>query len=190
VYEASFVALPYLAEMAGRRKPAGHVEPLALAAAIIASNDDRGVIAQVRRQYAAELAALRDMAERNLALADDPAEFVYALQALLAFDDVPVWQRELEGLVGGEFEFDCPSCGDQVLLALDGPDDATVAGFASMTDLARPGAGVGARLYAIALEHDQTEVAEQLTYVFGRAICCWCGDGFSVAHAVAAAVGE
>ncbi|MDX6238302.1 MAG: hypothetical protein QOG10_3117 [Kribbellaceae bacterium] len=68
--------------MAVRHSPAGYVEPLHLAAAIIAADDGAEAFTEIRHRYSAELSALRDMAEQNLALADGPVEFVCARLAL------------------------------------------------------------------------------------------------------------
>jgi hypothetical protein len=118
VYSASYAALPSLTAIAAGWAPAGYVEPLHVAASIIASNDGPEDVAAVRRRYPAELSALRDMAEGNLALADGFVELVYALQALMAFEGVPVWRQHLHGLADEELTLDCPACGVYLYLRL------------------------------------------------------------------------
>lgn len=109
--------------------PAGYVEPLHLAASIIGSKDGPEDVAEVRGRYVAELSALRDMAERNLALADGFVEFVYALQPLMAFEDIPIWQNHLESLADGELGLECPNCNDDPYLGLTGPEFTTIVAF-------------------------------------------------------------
>jgi hypothetical protein len=46
------------------------------------------------------VSALGDLAERNLADAGDDVELANGLQALMAFEDGGVWQRNLESLGG------------------------------------------------------------------------------------------
>lgn len=189
---ASYAALPALARLAAKREPTGYVEPLHLAASIIASDDGPEDPSGVRRRYAAELASLRAIAERNLALADGPIEFVYGLQALLAFEDVSPWQEHLDSLADDEAEVKCPGCHGQLLVDLTGPEFgiATADGpgaeagsvVAANPDRLTRGA---ARAYSLAVEYRQSDVAARMLYLFGRATCPRCGwvfvipDGFA-----------
>ncbi|MBO3740284.1 hypothetical protein [Actinoplanes flavus] len=93
-----------------------------LAAAIVASVDGPEDPAAVRQRYANELAALHAVAVRNLRYATSDMEFVYVLEALMAFENGGVWQRNLHWLASGEAEIDCPSCGEHLVLDLEGPD--------------------------------------------------------------------
>jgi hypothetical protein len=95
VYTASYAALPLLAGIAQRQAPAGYIAALDLAGAIVASTDGPSDPAAVRQQHPDALRRLRDLAERNLAFADGDVEFVYGLEALMAFEDGGVWQRNL-----------------------------------------------------------------------------------------------
>lgn len=56
----------------------------------------------MRGEHAGALARLRDLAERNLSLAGGDVELVYGLQALMAFEDSGVWQRQLSHVADGE----------------------------------------------------------------------------------------
>lgn len=155
-------------------------------------------VAEIRRRYATELADLERLAVQCLALPelqDDPTSFIYLLEAVLAFRDEPVWQRHLEGLAEGEYELSCPSCESDLYLAID--DQIPDAGKEGSTD---DGAthipiipadphlldGVGARLHRIAVDHNQPQVARQLTYLFGQTTCPDCETTFPIAEAVAA----
>jgi hypothetical protein len=176
VYSASYAALPALATMAARHQPAGYVEPLHLAASIVASDDGPPGLADLRRRYAAELSALRDVAERNLAHADGSNEFVYGLQALMALEQVPVWKDRLEVLADEELAMECPACAELCELDLSDLDPAEPADLVD---------GDSARAYGLALQHGQAEVAEQMLHLFGKATCPSCGRAFDVPSSLA-----
>jgi hypothetical protein len=190
VYEASYAAIPELAAMAARRAPTGYSAPLHLAAAIIGSTDAPEESAVVRVSLAPDLANLRDLAERHLAYAKGDVESVYALQALMAFEDAGVWQRNLEVLADGELTFDCPRCGDHLVIDLAGPDfaaasfdDASVAvtpvvpGDPSITSH-------GARMLALAVQHRFKTVVDRLPYLFGHVVCPVCRAEFDIPEAL------
>jgi hypothetical protein len=122
VYTASYAALPVLADMAERHAPAGNIAALHLAAAIIASIDRPADSALMRHEHADALRRLHDLAYRNLPLAEGDTEFVYGLQALMAFEDGGVWQRHLNHVADGELPFECANCGDFLILNLDGAE--------------------------------------------------------------------
>ena len=86
IYSASYPALPALAALAARRPAAGYLEPLHLAAAIVAAKDGPEDFDVVRRDYPDELQTLRDLAEQSLHLAEGFIEFVYRLQTLMALE--------------------------------------------------------------------------------------------------------
>jgi hypothetical protein len=121
-YTASYAALPLLADMAERHAPAGYVAALDLAAAILASTDGPTDPVLRRQQHADTLRRLHDLAYRNLPLAEGDTEFVYGLQALMAFEDGGVWQRHLNHVADGELPLECPNCGELLILNLDGPE--------------------------------------------------------------------
>ena len=72
-----------------------------LAAAIIASNNGPEEADVVRQRFRRELAGLREVAERHLSQSGDDIDFVYGLQAVMAFEDGGVWQRNLDRLADG-----------------------------------------------------------------------------------------
>ena len=191
VYTASYAAIPRLAEMTLQHDSAGYVAALHLAASIIASNDGPEESALVRQRYEHEIADLRDVAARNLQHAKDDTEFVYGLEVLMAFEDGGVWQRDLHWLANGEAEFECPSCGEALLLGLDGPEfllesfsDASCAPTA-VTPVEPSAATVEGRLLALAHANDRPDVAAKLPYVFGNATCPRCHTSFQVPQAFA-----
>jgi hypothetical protein len=172
VYSASRAALPALAAMASSREPAGYQAPLHLAAAIVASRDGQQE-ADVRREYATDIATMRDLAERNLGHHDGFVDFVYGLQALMAFENVPVWSIELEALADGELTLACPSCGEDASYEPTSvtPGDPTMS-------------AAGARMHALALEHGRVDVASALPLLFGRATCPRCQQSFDIPAAL------
>ena len=190
VHSASYAALPALTKMSLQHAASGYVAALHLAAAIIASNDGPGDSASVRQRYENEIAELRTVAARNLQHAKDDIEFVYGLQALMAFEDGGVWQRNLQCIADGELELDCPSCGEHLLLGLDGPEfrvesfsDASLAPTA-VTPGVPPGATVEGRLLALAHANDRPAVANKLPYLFGGTTCPRCHVSFRVPQAL------
>jgi hypothetical protein len=191
VYSASYAALPALAAMTAQHPPAGYVASLHLAAAIVASNDGPQDRSAVRRRYDNELSVLRDLAERNLAHATGDVEFVYGLQALMAFEDAVVWQRHLESVADGELSLQCPGCGDDLLVPLDGAEFNVVSfGDASVSPTPvipadPPDSGEAARILALARASGRDEVAARVRYLFGRATCPSCGTSFAIVEALA-----
>jgi hypothetical protein len=191
VYSASYAALPALSAMTAQHAPAGYVPSLHLAAAIIASNDGPEDPSAVRRRYEGELSVLRDVAERNLARAVGEVEFVYGLQALMAFENGGVWQRHLESLADGELSLECPSCGNYLLMPLDGPefnlacfDDASVTPTLVIPNEPAD-SNEAARMLTLTRAHGRDDVAVRLRYLLGRAACPSCGTAFEIADALA-----
>jgi hypothetical protein len=190
VYSASFAALPLLADIAERHVPAGYIAALDLAGAIVASKDWPSDTAAVRQQHPETLRRLRDLAERNLAFADGDVEFIYGLQALMAFEDGGVWQRNLNYLADGDLPLECPSCHEILLLNLDGPeftmtndtDDST-----SPTPVrpATPADGsIGDRMVSLCRTHGRSWIASRLPYAFGRTACPSCSILFEIPDAL------
>ncbi len=170
VYPASFAALPALAAMADRQRPAGYIRPLHLASSIISSIDGPEGLGGMRKKYTAELGALRDLAERNLALAGSSVEFVYALQSLMAFENIPIWQEHLHCLADGEVVTVCPHCHEEICLAIEG-------GRAANVQMADPQKlqDADARLYGLAQAYGQTEISTGILTLLGQTGCPHCG---------------
>ncbi|MGW7682483.1 hypothetical protein ACWGID_17205 [Kribbella sp. NPDC054772] len=136
----------------------------------------------MRRQYAREIGVLRDLAERNLALAESDTEFVYALQALLAFEDGGVWQRNLDSIAAGELSLQCPNCAEDLLLSLDEFTTGTWGDERPTT--VEPGDARGSRMLELADRHGRREVAAQIPYLLGRTTCPACRREISIPTAV------
>lgn len=189
VYTASFAALPLLAEMSARRAPTGHDPALHLAAAIVASDDGPSEAVALKESHSSTLTRMRDSAERNLAHARNDTEFIYGLQALMAFEDGGVWQRNLDHLADGELRFDCPHCGAYLLEDLAGPDfnllDADGSRPPAPVQPAEPPEGTASgRILALARAHGRTQVAARLPYMFGRASCPNCLESIDIPAAL------
>jgi hypothetical protein len=109
----------------------------------------------------------------------------------MAFENGGVWQRDLEWLANGEAELDCPSCGEHLLVDLDGPDfqvasftDASLAPTA-VTPIEPPTATIEGRLLALAHGNDRPAVAAKLPYLFGDVTCPRCHASFPVSRTFA-----
>jgi hypothetical protein len=186
VYGASYAALPLLADIAGRHAPAGYVAALDLAGAIVASNDGPSDSAPARQRHPDSLRRLRDVAERNLAFTDDDVEFIYGLQALMAFEDGGVWQRNLNHLTDGDLPLECPSCHELLLFDLGGPE------FSMRNDTddsipptpvrpVKPADGsINDRMISLCRTHGRSEIAFRLPYLFGRTACPTCSTVFEI----------
>ncbi len=191
VSPASYAALPALAEIAASRTEVALDPALFLVAAIIASNDGPSAIDGIRDLYVTELAALRPIAERKIALVSHRADALWALEVLAALEDLSPWQRELDRLANDEVELECPSCDDHVYLELvDGTLVAT-----TDPDAVRDGQPVQkarrsdlgpaeARLVALSEAHGHSDVAREMLQLFGRAGCPHCGTWFTIADAL------
>jgi hypothetical protein len=191
VYSASYAALPALTQMSAQYGAGDYVPALHLAAAIVASNDGPDENAVVRKRYESEVTELRAIATRNLQHATDDTDFVYGLQALMAFEDGGSWQVNLECLADGEASLQCPSCGEDLLLELDSPEPR-VASFADaslastpVTPLNPAESTVEARLLALAETHGHTVIAAKLPYLFGTSTCPHCHAPFEIPQSFA-----
>jgi hypothetical protein len=181
VYSASYAALPRLAELARRRDPSGFVEPLFLAASIVASTDLSAVEADVRAHYADAIRELHDVAERLVPVAGDDADFVYRVQALIATEDGGVWGSRLEAVVDQELEMECRNCGEQLLMSLETSpsevrafDDASVGVTSALAADPAKLMGSEARAYELATAQGRLGLAQQMLEVFGEFECPIC----------------
>lgn len=191
VYSASYAALPHLTRLAGRRAPAGYVEPLALACAILASEDGPEDSSTVRSRYPEITASLNRMALANVPLAASPVELIYAVQTLLATEESTPWATRLEAVADQELEMACPQCGEQLMMNLELPE-AKVAMFnecigPTVVLPAVPSALVGAeaRAYGVAASHAHPEVAPGFLNVFGQFECPSCAYQGTATQALA-----
>lgn len=116
----------------------------------------------------------------------------YGLEVLAAFEDLSIWQRDLDRLVNEEVELECPSCKEYIYLGLvDGallaPADPDAVGDGLPVQPADPGelGAAEARLLALCRAHNHAAVSGELLQLFGRVSCPQCGASCSVADALA-----
>ncbi|MGI5451901.1 hypothetical protein ACQEWB_01685 [Streptomyces sp. CA-249302] len=190
VYDASWAALPVLADIARGRAPGEPFQAVVLAGAIIVGGEDR------RPRHAREIGELLDVTRDMLAVPGHTGPvFVNLVQSALAFEGVGVWSEALEGVNSEEFQLECPECEAGLYVAFGGYGTFVSAEdyVGGQTPQARgeltPAAperlaGLGARLYGEAVAAGQPEVARALTYVFGEGRCPSCDTVFSVAQEV------
>jgi hypothetical protein len=199
VHPAGFAALPGLAAVAAEWPPEDRGMIMALAGAIVAGARRSPEFGDMPGRHAGDVSTLLKLTEESLgspALTEDPHTFLILLQAMLAFEGVPVWDERLECLADEEYEVECPGCGESLFIAIGEYGFFASAGdYAADEDAARiplvPSdpdrlEGVARRLHAIADEAGQDKVSTGLTYLFGTAACTACGETFPVADRVAA----
>lgn len=194
VYEASWAAMPVLADIALGRAPGEPLQAVLMAGLITTDAD-----ASRREQYAHEIEELLGVARALFAAGGlETGDFVYLQMAVLALEDGGVWASALEGVLNEEYELECPACEDGLFVAFGSYGHFTVAG----DYVTGPGAedeegrarlvptaperfeGIGARLHREAVAAGRVEVALALTYVFGRAHCPSCDAEFGVSDEV------
>lgn len=194
VYEASWAALPVLADIARGRAQGEPFQAVILAGAIT------GYEADPRRpQHGQEIGELLDVTRELLATPGHSAPlFVNLLQSVLAFEGVGVWSEALQGVNSEEFEVECPECEEGLYVAFGSygtfvsagdyvgkPEPETTEARGELTPASPERLSeLGARLYGEAVAAGQTEVARALTYVFGEGRCPSCDTVFSVSQEV------
>jgi len=194
VYSASFAALPSL-EAAARRWPAEYRLPaLALGASIVVATAVEGLREEFVRGLEETVARLGQLALETVARPLwSREEYVYLLQAVLAFQGDLLWGRRLDGLASGEFGGMCPSCGVDLYVVI-----GEKGFFVSADDWVRRRAHrvaiepqlddvppVGRWLRDHALAAQQPEVANWIRYMFGTSSCPRCSQPFAVPDAIA-----
>ena len=194
VYEASWAAMPVLADIALGRAPGEPIQAVLMAGLVTTDPD-----ADRRERYAREIGELLGVARGLFAAETDPGTFVYLQMAVLAFEGTGgVWAEALEGVNSEEYSIECPGCEDDLFVAFgeygtftSSGDYVTGAGAKSTegraelvpVDPARL-EGIGARLYREAAEAGLTQLAGALTHVFGRTRCPSCDAEFTVSDEV------
>ena len=191
-YSASGPALTVLAAMAERESPIGYSEPLGLASAILSSTDRARDVPDPREAYGSLIPTMRGVAESNLARTEGATDFIYCLQILMSFENVPVLQKRLESLANGELELECPGCGESLVLGLGEPDYQARPFWRTRDESPSPlrpaspnSIGPGAsRAHSLAKEHGHPEVVDKMLFLLGNATCPCCGIDFSIPNQV------
>ena len=188
-YPDGFFLVPLLAGIATGFAPEDRDNVLSLAGDIAVDLDEAS-----RDRYAEALATLRRLMDESLGTPSDPQTFVYRLQTVLALEGNGVWGKDLDGILGEEYEVECPSCTTS-LFAVFGEHGhfATHEDYAITSDVectplppVQPSDmdGLGLRLHSMSINAGQGSTAEALTYVFGHATCTQCNAVFRVADRV------
>lgn len=163
VYSASFAALPWLADVAGRDDREQAVSALNLAGAILAGSDQPHGAGDVRAQHAAEVETLLVVVNEHLRTSSDRNEYAYLLESMLSFEGVVSWGEDLAwGLVNEEYEVSCPGCEANLFIVIGERGFFSTSGDYALSEddvettplrPASPAAmdGIGRRLYDIAL---------------------------------------
>lgn len=196
VYSASFAALPALANAAEQWKPAERAQSLALAAAILASDDVQGCRDDLLSPVAWVVPHFQQLCRDSLAEGGtSQTEFIHLMQAARASDGDPFWGQQLDHLASGEFSGVCPSCGTDLYLVIGEHGFFTTAEEwirrpethrTAIEPNGRALPGVGRWLFETARRAHQQEVAGWIPYVFGNGVCPKCDRIFAVADAIGA----
>jgi len=200
VYSASFATLPFLATAMRRWKPVERAHGLALAGAIVASDDVEGPRDEFMADKGPVLAELRTLGTETLAASDLPElDFIYVAQAVLALEGEAFWGRHLDRLVDGEFDGACTSCGEETLVEIGQYGCFTSAG----EWLNRPGverhpivpasdqslSGTGRWLWERSVAAGHASVVNWIQHLFGSATCPSCSTTVPVEAMIRAATG-
>ncbi|WP_127503387.1 hypothetical protein [Actinoplanes solisilvae] len=155
---ASAALLPWLAQTCASFTPRSREQAMCLAGfiAVDATDADRAV-------HAGDIATLRALATECLPTASSDEMFVHLQQAVLGLDGDEVWGKELDRVLDGEVDVECPECGEETLVDLTDP--------AISPGLSSP---VAVRVHAEAVGAGRDAVATAVTRLFGRTRCPDC----------------
>ncbi len=196
VYSASFAVLPYLLAAASKWQPSQRVMPLMLASHIVASRDVEGSREQLIAEHLPVVGELHDLTLGTLASGPfRPTEFIYLVQAALAFRGDRLWGYEFERINGDDFDGRCPHCG--VHLYIVAGEDGF---FCTTKSWVKPPATrggqpvspcaptqlpqVGQWIHDQCLACSQGVLATSICHLFGSSICPKCGGRFQVPDAI------
>ncbi len=195
VYTASYPALPFLDEAATTWKPRQRAMPLALAAAIVASEDAPHEKDILLDQYKEIIKHLYQIAIDTLCVPGLPQDdFVYLLQAALGLKGDTFWGNRLEHLNDGEFTGVCTECNQELYLVIgqygffatteewvNRPETKRAPiQQAEITDLPE----LGKWLLDSANTGEQRELSQWFPYIFGITQCLSCGATVRVHEAI------
>jgi hypothetical protein len=192
VYDSSLRVLPYLFEAASKWEPKYRLMPIGLASSIVASalhefpNDLPTYRDVIEGLYLLTLETFRPGCKEN--------DFIYLLEAVLAFKGERFWSRRLNGLCEGEFEGECIACKGYLPFAIGEH------GFFVTTELWTEPLKVtrypllacsveelpeeGTWLFEQCKKYGYEELAHWFRYLFGQVVCPHCSENISVAEAI------
>lgn len=196
-YSASFAVLPYLLEAASKWQPSQRLMPLVLAAAIVASWDVEGSRDQLIAEHLTAVGELHKLALETLASrAFARNDYVYLLQAALAFQGDRLWGHELDRFNedDGVFEGRCPHCDADMSIVLgEGRFFCATEEWVNQQGTPRepisPSAPaqlpqVGRWLHSQCLAYSDAMLATSICHLFGSSICSKCGQSFRLPDAI------
>lgn len=192
VYSASLPVLPHLLEAASRWEPKYRSMPICLAGSIVVS---------ARQEFPKELQAYNVVIERLRLLTLDTLrpgcrerDFIYLLQAALAFESGGFWSENLDQLCEGEFEGSCPACTGYLLFAIGEhgffvttelwTDPLKVTRYPLLACSVEELPEEGTWLFEQCKKYGYEERAHWFRYLFGQVVCPHCGETISVAEAI------
>lgn len=194
VYSASFAALPGLEETARSWRPAERVQPLMLAAHILAADDVEGSRAHHLTGLESVIDSLRALALESVVQPSlERSDFVYLAQGVLAFEGDRLWGQRLDELVGRSFIARCPNCHASLtaevaesasFFAFNPWHDPAAEPYRSPISPAGELGEVGRRLTEWARAAQQPEVVAQIPYLFGSGRCPSCEADIAVPEAI------
>lgn len=200
IYAETLPAMPRLTTFATTWPLAECVEPLILLGHVVASANSgpEDTRAEMRRSYAGQLSSLIPRVKECLAAPEvynkeeeeNGILFVYLLSALLAFEGESQWDEKIEALVNGEYNLECPECGNYTYIVVDAEGGfAAAEHYISVEDTPRvplvPATSeelnpLGSRLYGLAKRQKREVLAMHLLQLFGSAKCPACEKVFSI----------
>ena len=187
VYEASFAAIPTLAEIARTNPVTAFSQPLNLLAAIAGSTDVCDGTDDTRGEYADSLASCLPAAMGYVALASDDADFTYALSVFSGLHGQAAWYQALTFVADGVALGECPHCGEDLCLVLD--EDPPVASATwdrpALGPVIVPATvaalnGHAAEVCELARRHGRDRVAARVLLALGTTRCPACGTAVNV----------
>lgn len=196
VYTASFAALPILADIAAGRRAGDREGAVVMAGCIVAGEAQLHRPEYVRERYPDAIRDLLRAAEQHLSEGSFDAgemDCLDAMEAMLAFEGVPVWGEYLRI---GLYDVRCPRCSADLEVEISGDESGTRyrdphedlrrLNFngppLTAVSPATPGelGPLAARLHRLAVGAGQPAAAQYVMQLFGRTTCPGCGADFSV----------
>ena len=195
VYSASFPVLPYLLDTAAQWSTAERVMPLALAAAIVASDDVKGSRAELMAELSETVRRLEILTSRALEAVElSRVDRICLLEAKLAFSGSRVWGRLLHGLADGEFGGQCPHCSADLYLVIgDEGYFAAAEEWVNRPECRRSPLSpsepddlpkVGIYLHETCLKVGDAELGLRVRYLFGSTTCPSCASRIRVSESI------
>ena len=183
--------------MAAAWQPHRRPSILTLIGAIFAGIPHSPDLSMMRSHYSAELPPLQRLADETLQVPSlARGDFVYVVEAAMAFRDVEPWSTQLNRLVDGEFDATCSQCGSSLYIVIGdsgfftATDDYALRSDVKTAPIRAAGIEqldtVARWLYDKAAETRREDVATCIQYLFGYGTCVNCGADLSIPERIAA----